>query len=272
MSTSAVGAWAVPARAQARRAVEVVWISASLQIRAQRHPTFLVLGLVQPAAFLLVTTFASRRGHGIDLAAAALGTGLIALWGATIWSAGSILRSERWQGTLPGIVSRPAGLGTVLLGKSLGATTLSTLFIGATVYTLSWAIGHPIPVEHSLAFVAALVAVFISATVLGLLLSCVFILTRAAPRISEALMYPVFIVGGMLVPVDLLPGWAQPLSNGVSLYWGSRLVKEASVGAPQRLGDWVGLALTTAAYALLARVFFSRVVDRARQEGSIDLY
>jgi ABC-2 type transport system permease protein len=257
---------------RARRTLQVMWISASLQLRAQRHPTFLVLGLVQPAAFFLVTALASRRGNDIDLAAAALGTGLIALWGATIWSAGSILRSERWQGTLPGIVARPVGLGPVLLGKSLGATLLSALSIGATVSTVAWAIGHPIRVEHPLAFLAALVAVFASATVLGLVLSCVFMLTRAAPRISEALMYPIFIVGGMLVPVQLLPGWAQPASNGVSLYWGSRLVKEASVGAPQRLGDWLGLALTTAAYGLLAHLSFSRVVDRARREGSLDLY
>jgi ABC-2 type transport system permease protein len=257
---------------RARWTAEVVWASARLQLRSQRHPTFLVLGLVQPAAFLLVATFASRGGSRVDLAAAALGAGLIALWGATIWSAGSILRAERRQGTLPALVSRPAGLGPVLLGKSLGTTLRSALVIGATVYAAAWAVGHPIPVEHPLALAAGLAAILVSATVLGLLLSCVFVLTRAAPRISEALMYPVFIVGGMLVPIELIPGWAQPFSNLVSLYWGSRLAKEAATGAPQRLVDWAGIALTTAAYALLAYASFSRVVDRARRDGSLDLY
>jgi ABC-2 type transport system permease protein len=252
--------------------VAVVAEAALLQLRTQRHPTNHVLGVVQPASFLLIAALASRRTGRIDLEDAALGAALVALWGATIWSGGSILRGERWQGTLSQIVARPTGLGTVLLGKTLGSTVRSAVFIGATVTVAAAALGHALDVARPLPFLAALLGVIASAVALGMLLSCIFVLTRAAGRISEALMYPIFILGGMLVPIELLPGWIQPLSTVVSLRWGAELLKAAADGEGQAAHAWLLLAGTTAVYALLARLAFQRVLDKARRDGTLDLY
>ena len=98
-----------------------------------------------------------------------------------------------------------------------------------------------------------------------MLLSCLFVLTRAAPRIAEALTYPVFILGGLVVPLSLLPSWARPVSAGVPLRWGGELLRAASAGKPQELRAWLLLLATTTAYALVARVLFGRVVMRSRR-------
>lgn len=246
--------------------------AAVVQVRAQQHPTNLVLGIVQPASFLLITTLASRGSERVDLDDVALGSALVALWGATVWSSGAILRGERWQGTLSQIMARPAGLGTVLVGKTLGATLRSLVFIAGTVMVTAALLGHPITVERPVPFIAALLAVLVSALILGVLLSSLFVLTRAAGRISEALMYPVFILGGMLVPLALLPNWAQALSTIVSLRWGTELLQAAAAGESQSGVAWLMLAATTAAYAVLARLSFQRVLDRARKKGTLDLY
>ena len=87
--------------------VTVAVESALLQIRAQWHPTNTISGIVQPASFLLIAWFAGRSTGRVQLEDAALGAALIALWGATVWSAGAILRAERWQGTRRESLSEP---------------------------------------------------------------------------------------------------------------------------------------------------------------------
>jgi ABC-2 type transport system permease protein len=249
----------------------VAFAAATVQIKTQQHPSNVIQGVVQPSSFLLIAVLARRTG-AIDVSTAALGAALVAIWTATIWSAGSILRAERWQGTLSQIMSRPTGLGTVLVGKTAGATLRSTLFIAVTISVTALALGDPIRIARPVPFLAALAAVLVSAVTLGLLLSSLFVLTRAAGRISEVLMYPVFILGGLLVPVALLPGWLQPLSTVVSLRWGGELLKASALGSGQSAKAWLALALTTAVYGVLARASFSRVLTRARQEGTLDLY
>ncbi len=244
-----------------------------LQLKTVReNHSNLIVGITQPASFLVIVALAGRGTGRVDVGQAALGVALLSLWGATVWSSGAVLRAERWQGTLAPLLARPAGLGPILVGKGLGITLSSAALIGTTVAMTAAALGDPIAVRSPVSFLAALAAVLVSATALGLLLGCVFMLTRAAGRISEALMYPIFILGGMLVPLELLPRWVEPLSTLVSLRWGGELLRAAAAGEPQAGTAWLLLAATTAAYAALARYFFGRVVDRARREGTLDLY
>jgi ABC-2 type transport system permease protein len=254
-----------------RWTLDVLLSSALVQARLMRSPVFVVLGIVQPAAFLVVTILA-RRSPAVDLSQAGLGAGLLSIWAATVWQSGLILRAETWEGTLGPIVSRPAGLAVVLLGKSVGATVRAAVFIGATVAIVSALLRHPIEVDRPLPFAAALAAVLASATVVGMLLSSLFLVTRAANRIAEALMYPVFILGGLLVPLRLLPHWIRPLADLVSLRWGVDLMRAASSGAAQPGRAWLWLGVTTAVYAVLARVAFRRMLVRARSVGSLELY
>lgn len=141
-----------------------------------------------------------------------------------------------------------------------------------TISVTAALLGHPIAIADPAQFTAALVAVLASALVLGLLVSCLFVLTRSAGRISEAIMYPVFILGGLLVPLSLLPDWVQPLSAIVSLRWGGELLRAAATGEAQSAEAWLMLAITTAAYGLLARFLFRRVLDRVRRDGTLELF
>jgi ABC-2 type transport system permease protein len=252
------------------KVVTVAVESARLQVRTEQHPLNWVQGVVQPASFLLIAAWAGRGR--VDVESAALGAGLLALWGSTVWASGSILRRERWEGTLTHIIARPTGLGTVLVGKTLGATLRSSLLIALTIAVTAAAFGDPIDVQRPVLFIGAFLGVLASATALGMLLSCLFVLTRAAGRISEALMYPVFILGGMLVPLTLLPDWIRLLSWAVSLRWGGELLKAAAAGDATSRRAWLLLAITTALYAVLARFTFQRVLDRARRQGDLDTY
>lgn len=243
--------------------------SGRLHLRFQGPLASVVPGVVQPAVFLSVTMLAA--GQLSVTTRAALGCGLLGLWGATVWNFGLVLRAERQLGTLAGIVCRPTGLTLVLVGKGLAAAGRSTVLIALTVAAVSLLTGSPVRIAAPVPFLAALVATVVSATALGLLLSALFLLTRSAIRIAEALTYPVFILGGLLVPVTLLPAWAQPLSTVVSLHWASDLLAAAAAGQPQRPLDWAMLAGTTVAYAVAAYAVTAVILRKVRRDGTLDL-
>jgi ABC-2 type transport system permease protein len=245
--------------------------SATLQLRVFGGSTHIVLGFVQPAAFTLVVLLSRRDHAGADMSAAALGAGLLSLWGSTIWQAGQILKFEKRQGTLIQIMVRPCSLAAVLLGKSLGTTVRSVLSIAMTVGLMSFLVGHGIRIAEPLLMVATLAVVIASASVLGMLLSCLFIMVRAASRIAEALTYPVFILGGILVPLSLMPRAVRPFAEVVSLHRGGELVQAAATGVPQSGTSWLLFLLNTAAYGLLAVAAFRVVLRRARSAGSLEL-
>ena len=103
------------------------------------------------------------------------------------------------------------------------------------------------------------------------LMSCGFVLARSAGSVRNALSYPFFVLGGVLVPVSLLPAWVEVPASLFFLSWSSDLLRDA-VGAPVvdaagwRLAALAGLALGCWAIALLA---LSRTLLRARASGEV---
>lgn len=238
----------------------------------QRSVLLVLAGIVQPAAFLAMTLLARRRGSHVDPGALALGMALVGLWSTTIWQTGMVVRDERWYGTLPAVLSRPTSFALVLAGKAAGSTLRSTLFVVPTVVAVSVISGESIPVRHPAALAAAAAAVLVSASVFGMLVGCLFVLTRSATRIAEAVTYPVFVLGGLVIPLSLLPHWLRPLSAVVSLRWGADLLRAASDGTGQSGHAWLLLAATTALYAAAAALLFNRMVDHGRRAGTLEFF
>jgi ABC-2 type transport system permease protein len=247
-------------------ALWVVLASARMQVQDMRaNQPGIVLGVVQPVVLLVVLL----RYRELDTAAAtriAGGVALTALWASTIWTAGGILRREVFQGTLAANVTsvRPAYL--VLLGKSLGATLRSGVVILATTAVTVAVLRAPVRLEASWWVAIGVAGALASATALGMLLACLFLLTRYGAQLSSALMYPVMILGGMLIPPDVLPAAVRWMSGLISLRWATELL--AAGPGPRALA---ALGALTAAYFVLAVWAFGRVVDVARAEGTLDL-
>jgi ABC-2 type transport system permease protein len=83
-------------------------------------------------------------------------------------------------------------------------------------------------------------------------------------------MYPVFILGGLLIPPVLLPRWVGWASTLTSLRWAREFLAGAAVGAP-RPADLGMVLLLTAGYAVAGVAAFARVSDLARERGTLEL-
>ncbi|MBT2365570.1 ABC transporter permease [Streptomyces sp. ISL-10] len=253
------------------RAMAVLWYSMVAQVRQQHILGTVIPGCVVPGALCFATLLAAGENSVLTAGHVQLGCGLLALWSCAIWQTGLILREELWQGTLPGLMVRPSGLGLILFGKTVGIAACCAVLIAATVTGAGVLTGHPLHLAHPLPFTLAALAAFSSALVLGLLLSCLFLLTPAAIRVAEALIYPMSILGGMIIPVTLLPGWLQGVPNIISLRWAAELMIAAADGETQRTGAWLMLLATTACYALATVLAFRLVLHRARKRGTLAL-
>src|SRR5690606_5100113 len=101
---------------------------------------------------------------------------------------------------------------------------------------------------------------------LGQCLASLFVATRFAPQLSGALLYPVFIIGGVLLPADELPGWARAAGRLVSFSWSQDLINGTN---PARA--WPVLVGLSIAYFVVGRWLFDRIATRARASGTLDV-
>jgi ABC-2 type transport system permease protein len=232
-------------------------------------PPTLVAGLVQPLALLVVVLNSAGRQGPAQAGALVVGVVLTAYWSSTVWGAAGILRRDRATGTLSRSVTGVQDARLVLLGKCAGSSGLAVVLVTAGVALalalLRPAVAYPEPGRVLVGLLLALA----SGTALGMVVSCVFVATRYGAQISSALMYPVFLLGGMLIPPDTIPLPLRWIPDAISFRWIQAYVA-ADPGTSNALA--VGMAVVlTALYAAAGLVLFERLITRARRAATLDL-
>jgi ABC-2 type transport system permease protein len=252
-----------------RTVADVVWTCTRHQLATMRvgWRVAVIVGAIQPVVFLLITL--GPQGTPAAATRTATGVLLTAFWGATVWGGAAILRRERAEGTLGALLTGVRDARLVLVGKAFGASLGSTACIVTAIALVLVALDRPIAVAHPAWFACGLVAVLVSGTALGTLLSCVFLLTRHGPQLSSALMYPVFLLAGLLIPVDLIPAWLRPVSWLVSLHWAQRFLVSAASGPPD-FGALAAVAALTMGYLVAGVLLFGRISQLVRVRGTFE--
>lgn len=140
-----------------------------------------------------------------------------------------------------------------------------------TVTLVLLVLRQPVVVAHPVWLLVGLVAVLLSGTAIGLLVGSIFVITRYGLQLSSALMYPMFLLGGMLIPLEMVPWGLRWISYGISLRWLQQFLAGAAAG---RI-DLVPLALAmglTMGLRLLGSWLFQRTIRRTRKEATLELY
>ncbi len=248
----------------------VLWISAVAQWRTMTALISVVTSIVLPAAFLIATSRVAGHGGPDSSTRIVVAVALMSLWTSTVWGAGGVLRRELRDGTFGATVTGLHPPYLVLLGKSLGGTLHALSLIVPTTIVAVLLLRLPVRAADPAWLAVGGLLVVACGTTLGMMLACAFLLTRYGLQLSSALMYPVYLLGGLLVPVSVLPSPLRLVSAAISLRWATQFLVSAAAGRASLvpLGAAAGL---TVAYFVVACLAFARIVHLARADGRFEL-
>jgi ABC-2 type transport system permease protein len=226
--------------------------------------------------------FISRTFEGVsssDLGAApsyfayaAVGIVVGTMVDATSSSVGTRMREEQTTGTLEALATTPMSSLELPVGVVSFPFVFATMQAG--VYLLVASLWMSLDTSHTSWTGLALVLVAAGAALapIGVLAGAAVIALKRGQMISAITVYLMSILGGMLFPVSVLPGWLQPLANLMP-------VKYAFDGARDALfsgAEWETDALILAAWAVVlwpaAIVLFDRAGAFAKRKGSLSEY
>jgi ABC-2 type transport system permease protein len=250
--------------------MRAVAAGAQLEFRMVRANPDALMPLFTAPLFAIIFLTIVRNSGRHDLEADALmAPVLMTLWWLALQHAGAIISGDRWEALLEPAMASPTGLGAVLLGR------ISFLMVmGLFSFVEVWAVGTllfgvELSFEHPVALLLTLAVSAFATAGTAVAFAAIFVLTRNAHMYANPLSFPFYLLGGVLVPVALLPSWIQPISSGIYMSWCADLLR-ASVraqpvdGLAFRLGMVVVIGTTTFA---VGRTVLAVVLRRMRMRG-----
>jgi len=253
--------------------LRLMWTVFCLQLKQVAVNSFVIfLVIVQPLIVALLAIYMLRDTESFQAIYVIVGSAMGGLWTQTLFTSTYNVEFERQSGTLEEIVGSPTHLATVITGKTLANVTLalSSLLFSYPLATLAF--GYRLTIAHPFLFAVSLLLTVLALISLGLVIAPLMSLKVGGSLWVNALEIPVYVLGGFLFPVALLPGWTTPISTGLPLARGIPSARMLVVGAP--LAEvWpllVGELAVGLAYALVGFAFFRWFEFQARRRGTLE--
>ncbi len=161
-----------------------------------------------------------------DLASHALSASFLMTLGQMgFWVGSDVLAAERQRETLELSVITPTPLVLVLFARILLISSVGLLGLLEGWLIIRGLFGLPLTIHHPWLLLATLFATLLAATLSSVLMSALFSLASTQRTLQNAVHGPLYLLGGVLVPVRYLPSFLRPLSPFVFLSWSADLVR-----------------------------------------------
>lgn len=236
--------------------------------RSPGHALMLVTAPLQAVIFISLAQYSRQPQAVVN---AVLAPGLIGLWLATLALAGEIIADDRRSGRFGLLVMAPAPVSLVVFGR-----VIIVVLFGVLTFAESWLVaalgfGKVVTIAAPGMFLAAVVVTCFAMAGTATLLAVLFTLSRGLELYQNTLNYPFYILGGVLVPVALLPGWLHPVSDLFFLSWSSDLLRAMTRGSQLNEPEYFIIITAFGLAALMAGMRLIRyVIDKFRREGTLD--
>jgi ABC-2 type transport system permease protein len=197
----------------------------------------------------------------------------MALWSTSVWTSGYTVEWERSEGTIQSLFLTPASRTAVVLGYGFGAMLLWVVPTSLILMLLTVATGATFNVGDPVAVVAAGLALVGAAQAMGYLLAGLFVLTRRANMFANFVQSPIYLLSGMVVPLDQLPDWLRWFSYGFPFSYGMTALRAALLDGASfdAIGAELALCLATSVLAIIGgAVLLRRVEEVAKRGGQFD--
>jgi ABC-2 type transport system permease protein len=188
--------------------------------------------------------------------------------------AGSI-RTEQTTGTLEAMLVTPARLGSIVLASS----SFSFMFaaIQSAVYLLigTLVFGLELKIGSALGLIAAIIFTIIGMSGIGILSAAFVLYFKRGNPVDFLISTISLFLGGVLIPVGVLPGGLAELARFVPTYHAVEAVRDALVrGKPldQMWGHLLALAGFAVVLVPIGLIGARIAIRRAKREGSLIQY
>ncbi len=243
-----------------------------LQLRVLRaHPDALIPLFTAPL-FTIIFLAIVRQGGRHDLQPDALMAPiLMSLWWFALFQGGNLITEDRWEGVLEWVLAVPVGFASVILGR-IGAI----MCFGLLTFFEVWGIGEAlfgvgVPFHHPLELALTLVATVFAMAGAAVAFAAVFVLTRNAYTFGNSASFPFYVLGGVFVPVAILPRWIRPVSSAIFMSLSADLLRASLLpAAVDSFWGRLGMVVLLGAISfLVGRAVLSVVLRRMRVTGEL---
>jgi ABC-2 type transport system permease protein len=243
-----------------------------VQLRLMRaYPDALIPFFTAPLFTVIFLMIFDRAGRDDLTAYAAVAPLFIALWWLALFQSGWVVSHDRWSGTIEPLVAAPGSFAANVLGRILAPTMVGLVSFGEVWLVARLLFGERIVIHHPAAFVLTVAATLAAMAGTAVVMSALFVLARSAATFSNSASYPFYVLGGILVPVSVLPDWLEPVSSIVFLSWSSGLMRD--VLEPAAVDDFalrLGMILFLGACGFVAGMaLLARILTRVRSNGEL---
>jgi len=255
--------------------LRVIWTVFYLHLKQVAVNSFVIISvIVQPLIIALLAIYLLRDTEGFQAIYVIVGSAVAGLWTGTLSFSTFNIQSERWAGTLENIIGSPTHLATIIIGKTLANTTMSLSSMLFSYPMAAFLFGYRLTIAHPFLFAVSLLLTVMALMSLGMVIAPIMSLNVGTALWSNALEFPMYILGGFLFPIALLPAWTTPLSYALSPYWAARALHATSSGGVP-LNDvfisWGLLVGFSVLYWFISAWLFRVVLRRAREEVTLGI-
>ncbi len=235
------------------------------------QPDYWMTLATTPLLAVVFIAIVQNAGRPDLLGHAVLAPGLFEMWSMSLYVSGEIVARDRDHGLLENTLATPSSYALVTVGRVAVVTVVALLgFVESWLVALI-VFGVAIPIPNPLAFIAGVLVSAFAMTGTALMMAGLFVRSTSVRRFQNSLSYPFYVLGGIIVPVTLLPAWVQPFSRVVFLSWSSDLLRDSLNPFPvEDLGFRLSIIVGLGLLGYLGGVRLIRaMIDRVRTSGEV---
>jgi ABC-2 type transport system permease protein len=246
--------------------------------RAQWHMTRHNIEHLMPLLTAPLATIASmailQYSGRTDLAGYALvASVLMSVERMTTLVASEVLVNDRWAHVFELAVASPAPYFVILATRVFVLSSLGLAGFAEGWFIIRTLFGISVSLHHPDITIVTLLATVFAATGTALIFAALFCFGRTPRTYQNAVSGPLYLLGGVLVPVTFLPDWIEPFSRLVFFYWSADLLRDSFLAAePQNVALRLSAIIVLGvASAFIGVILLRRLLDHERREGTLGL-
>jgi ABC-2 type transport system permease protein len=252
-----------------------ILVVAEMTIRQQLMDGFILFTvLFQPIIIALLGLW-MLKDKGADAAMfVVVGSGLTGLWSSLLFISGNSINNERWSGTLESLVAIPTPFEVIVFGKNLANVIQSLISMVIGYLVAVFAFGYSLDVQQPLLFAISVVFAVVAFISFGLIIAPIFVMNPGVRAWQNAMEFPIYVLGGFLFPIALLPGWTTPVSYLLPPYWAAVALHGTSTGGAalnQTLFAWGMMVFFSLIDLLIASRLFKLMLYKARADATLGM-